>query len=264
MQYRSFLLLSTGGMLLGSGLISLLLVWMDPAANVTLGIIGGVSVTVLVLALDLLLWRLAPEALEQAGFRLGDPSRRSRHENAPVEEYRGAVELQKVYKYDLGLRILCYAVGGLIIVAGTGLGALYLAGVDTTGSNPDIGPVGNGLFVLFFVSMGLMLIFAGRSTKLILTAEGVEYRTLDYSTSTRWDNVQAIGPARYGKSTSESLLLRERASQRHGLLGQLMRISFSGKAIPLMGFGSSRYGPLSRDLQHYAPHLFDEDGRPRV
>ncbi len=263
MRYKTVVLLSTGGMLLGSVALSLVFAWIGPAGNPALGIVGGVSVTVLVLALDLLMWRLAPETLEGMGFRLGAQSRRREHKNMPIDENRGVAEPQKVYMCDLGLRILFYASGGLMIAAGLGIGALYLAGVDTTGSKPDVGPIGNGLFVLFFVAMGLMLGFAGRSTKLILTVEGVEYRTLDYSMSTTWENVHAIGLVGHGNNRSKGLLLREPPTRRHGVLDKLTRITLPDKAIPLVGFGSPRYGPLSRDLKQYAPHLFDEDGRPR-
>lgn len=193
MRHRTFVLLSTGGMLLGSLLVPLVLDWIDPTVNVALGISVGMGATVLVLILDLLVWRLAPEALEQAGFRLGDRPHRRKHENPPPEEHRGTAGPQKIYRYDLGLRIISYAVGGLMTVTGMGFGALYLAGVDTNGRRSDIGLVGNGLFVLFFVGMGLMIIFAARTTKLIFTAEGVEYRTLNYTRSTTWDNVQAKG-----------------------------------------------------------------------
>lgn len=264
MRYRTFVLLSTGGMLLGTILVSLVLAWMDPTVNIALGISGGVGATVLVLVLDLMVWRLAPEGLEQAGFRLGDRTYRREHENPPAEEYRGAAEPQKVYRYHLGLRIISYAVGGLMIVSGLGLGALYLAGVDANGRRTDMGLVGNGLFVLFFVGIGLMIILAGRTTKLVLSAEGVEYRTLIHTMSTTWDSVRAIGPASYGKGRSESLILREPLSQRHGLVREVMRLSFPDNVIPLTGFGSSRYGPLSRDLRHYAPHLFDDDGKSRA
>ncbi len=180
-----------------------------------------------------------------------------------VDEYEGLSEPHKVYRYELGMRILLYGFAGFLFVLGIGLGALELAGVDTNGRRPDMGLIGNGILVFVFVGMGLILVLVTCNTKLILTAEGVEYRTLNYRLSTSWENVQAIGPVGRGNHKSEGLLLREFPTQRHGVLGQLTRISLPEKAIPLVGIGSPRYGPISRDLRQHAPHLFGEDGRPR-
>ncbi len=81
------------------------------------------------------------------------------------------------------------------------------------------------------------------TTSLILTSEGLEYRTLNYSLSTSWENVQAIGPAGHGNHKTEGLLLREPPMQRHGMLGQLTRITLPDKAILLVGQGRHATAP---------------------
>ncbi len=164
-----------------------------------------------------------------------------------TDEHQGVAEPQKVYRVELGMRILLYAFAGFMIVVGIAIGVLELAGVDTNGRRSDMGPIGNGLIVLVFVGMGLMIVLAGRSTKLIMTSEGVEYRTLGYRLTARWENIRAIGPVGRGNHKPEGLLLRDPPD----------------RTIPLVGFGSPRYGPLSRDLKQHAPHLFNEDGRPK-
>jgi hypothetical protein len=270
MRYRTFVMLSAGGMLLAGALISVFYRWLDPETDLTRTLLISALVTGFVLALDLLLWRLAPEALESAGFRLGERAARHRRENPPAEEYalgdEGAPAGRRtVYRMDAGFRILLYGMGTLFVLIGLGMGALYLAGVDTDGRNKDIGAIGNGLFVLFFVVMGGSTWRAVRRTRLVLSTDDVVYRTMGYSIVSRWGNVRGIGPARYGRGKAESLLLHEPGMRENGPFGALVRaMSFApDDAIPLQGFGSARYGPLSRDLRRYAPHLFDEDCRPQ-
>lgn len=268
MRYRTFVTLSAGGMLLTGALAAVFYWWLDPAVDLTRTLLITALLTIFVLALDLLMWRLAPEALESAGFRLGVDAARQRRENPPAEEYvlgdgGASAGPRKVYKLEAGLRILGY--GGAFLIAGMGLviAALYLSGVDVDGRNTEVGPIISALVVIFFVGMGAALAHVMRSTRLELAADGVVYRTPGYSIVTSWENVRAIGPARYSRGTAESLLLHEPALNESGPFGALVRaLSFApDDAIPLQGFGSARYGSLSRDLWRYAPYLFGEDGR---
>ncbi len=168
-----------------------------------------------------------------------------------------------VYRIETAGRIVFYAFALLLAVVGLGLGALYLGGVDVTGRRPDLGLIGTGLFVLFFVATGAYTAYIARSTRLILSAEGVEYRTPGYRIISGWDNVAAIGPARYPRGgRAESLLLREPSMHAHGVPGALLSLIMPEDATPLRGFGSARSGPLSRDLRRYAPHLLDVERSP--
>lgn len=270
MRYRTFVILSAGGMLFAGALVAIFYRWLDPETDLTRTLLISALVTGFVLALDLLLRRLAPEALESAGFRLGESAARRRRENPSAEEYAlgddgTEAAPRTVYRMDAGIHILLYGMGTLFVMIGLGMGALYLAGVDTDGRHADVGAVGNGFLVLFFVVMGAFTWRTVRRTRLVLSTDGVMYRTMGYSIVSRWGNVRGIGPARYGRGNAESLLLHEPGMRENGPFGALVRaMSFApDDAIPLQGFGSARYGPFSRDLRRYAPHLFGEDGRPK-
>ncbi len=82
MCYRTFVVLSTGGMLLGSVALALMLAWIDLGGNLTIGVLASVVVTLLVLVLDLLLWRFVPRLLEETGFQQGNQT--------PYREYEYA------------------------------------------------------------------------------------------------------------------------------------------------------------------------------
>ncbi len=71
MRCRKFVLVSTGCMLMVSVALSLGFPWIDAASHPALGILGGVAATVLVLALDLLMRRFAPETRKVWSSGLG-------------------------------------------------------------------------------------------------------------------------------------------------------------------------------------------------
>ncbi len=158
---------------------------------------------------------------------------------------------------------MSYSFAVLLVALGLGLGALYIAGFDVTGRRPDLGPIGMSLGVFFFVTMGAYVAYIARTTRLILSPEGVEYQTPGYCISSSWGNVEGIGPARHPRGArAESLLLREPSMRAHGALGALLSPMMPKDSIPLRGFGSAWSGPLSTDLRRYAPHLLEGERSP--
>jgi hypothetical protein len=173
----------------------------------------------------------------------------------------GADRSIKVYRVDPGLRIVFYGLAGLFVLAGVALTALHLRGVDIDGPGRHAGPVAKAALLAAFYGMGVLTAYVASRTRLVLSPQGLEYRSLGYSIACDWGNVESIGRARYRRSESvDSLLLREPALRRHGPFGLLVWLYARSDAIPLEQFGSSRHGPLSRDLKRYAPHLYPGAG----
>lgn len=166
--------------------------------------------------------------------------------------------MSAIHRMDTGLRIISYFAALVLIAMGLGLGGLELAGVDTTGPDSEMGPLGVAVHSTLLSGTGVVAAYGTARTRLVLSPEGIEYRTLGYSLSSPWADVVAIGPARFRRGkTVESLLLREPTVHIHSILATLVRFYAPKDAIPLEGlFGSPHYGPLSRDLRRYAPHLF--------
>ncbi len=108
---------------------------------------------------------------------------------------------------------------------------------------------------LFFLVVLSYLWYTARHTSLMLSADGIEYRSARLTVRSSWENVERLD----GLPLSPRLLLRrpvpieQQASRRELLPDQ----SAGGRAIPLRLFGFARESALGRDLARYAPHLFE-------
>lgn len=123
------------------------------------------------------------------------------------------------------------------------------------------------LGAVFALSMAVVL-WAFRRVRLVVTPEGVEMRSIGFSTFSRWDNIEGIGSRIvYGEGRVEGFLLKTPGLKMNTLLqygrftsiGAYLSMSDYEQFIPISNLLTDdwRCTPLSDAIRRYAPHLLE-------
>lgn len=182
-----------------------------------------------------------------------------------------------VYELPVGQRIAMCALGCLLllIVAPLLLGVTYvlimvmptslLAPADTMGQMLlGIVDVLTGIAIILAL-VGAVLALAGGigaltrtgQVRLVISPDGIEFYPMAGRIVTSWSNVKRIGWLPYSRGSTEGLVLRETAFQGSRFWNRLSLLPSSDRFIPLSQFDPWwQEGPIGRDIQRYAPHLF--------
>lgn len=109
-----------------------------------------------------------------------------------------------------------------------------------------------GIFIALVFSY---MVYAVRHTYLVLAPDGVEYHTANVAIRTPWENIERVIEDPF----APRLVLRDPQPVEpltKAVRDRTWSRTPSGRAIPLRLFGYSRSSELHRDLQRYAPYLF--------
>ena len=146
-----------------------------------------------------------------------------------------------------------------------------LLALGVTGEEPRDRAAGFGTAAIITLIFGLMFYFMVWKSHLELDERGITHFQFGYTVHSSWDNLESISMS----AGAEGLYLREpgtnsfllRASTRplksasrvvglSSVVGDYDALA-QGRFIALMPFSSRLHGgPLSRDLERWAPHLF--------
>jgi len=155
----------------------------------------------------------------------------------------------KVYQLKSSIRTPALAFAGI-----AALGSLMMpfAGTLTT--------LDTMIGMAMFLAFGAFLAYYINYTQLLISTKGIEYRQIEYSIRTTWDNVERIGPvvSSVGLGITEGLILHKPAVQARWILKWYANIA--SRHIPLASFASDwRDTEIGHDIKRYAPHLFTQE-----
>lgn len=138
-------------------------------------------------------------------------------------------------------------------------------------------PVDTLLFLLFgviWLIAGAIFVWAGRTSGLYVSPQGISYRAPGMTISTTWDNVARIDKQIiYGDGEVEGLVLREPGWQPNALIGgataimkyspqhflQARSVELYKTFIPLSSLQTKhwREAEIGTQIRRYAPRLFE-------
>ncbi|MBN8637750.1 MAG: hypothetical protein J0M07_20695 [Anaerolineae bacterium] len=131
-----------------------------------------------------------------------------------------------------------------------------------------------GLFGVIWMIAGAIFVWAGRTSGLYVSPQGISYRAPGMTISTTWANVERIDKQIiYGDGEVEGLALREPGWQPNALIGgatAIMKFSpghfFQARSIelyktfiPLSSLQTKhwRNAEIGAQIRRYVPHLFE-------
>lgn len=151
-----------------------------------------------------------------------------------------------VYRPSAALRGV--ALGLMLLLGAAALGFAYVSTRSLVSTTFCALPIG-----LFFLVALSYLSYLARRTSLVLSADGLEYHTPNFSLRTGWENVAQL----VDDPLTPRLVLREPVPiESHTPAARHAESTSGGRAIPLRMFGYARSSALGRDLARHAPHLF--------
>ncbi len=140
------------------------------------------------------------------------------------------------------------ALGLMLLLGAAALGFAYVSTRSLVSTTFCALPIG-----LFFLVALSYLSYLARRTSLVLSADGLEYHTPNFSLRTGWENVAQL----VDDPLTPRLVLREPVPiESHTPAARHAESTSGGRAIPLRMFGYARSSALGRDLARHAPHLF--------
>jgi len=115
------------------------------------------------------------------------------------------------------------------------------------------------LLLLLIVPTGAIALIAPFATKIVLSPQGIEYRTLAYVFRSGWGDLVNVGFRHMGRP-GRSLVLKSQKAEvvlrqwAYLLPGDIRRHALR-RGIPISWFGSDKGRQLLSDLREMAPHL---------
>ena len=167
-------------------------------------------------------------------------------------------ELPRTHYYTLPWWVLFLSMGSLIEAMVLIVFVANLADL-VSGMLPFREVMSLVLLILLIVPMGAIALIAPFATKIVLSPQGIEYRTLAYVFRSEWGDLINVGFRHMGrpgrslvlKSQKPEVVLRRWANL---LPGDIRRHAIQ-RGIPISWFGSDKGRQLLSDLREMAPHL---------